>query len=75
MEGQREVHLSPREKQVLGLLAAGQSKRDMSRDLHLALNTVHSIRGSIKVKLGLERRASVEQLLARAREFGLIPKA
>ena len=60
--------LSDREREVLGLLAAGASNADISRRLFLSDKTVRNYVSSIFTKLDVETRAAA---IVKAREAGL----
>jgi predicted ATPase/DNA-binding CsgD family transcriptional regulator len=61
--------LTEREREVLALVAAGHSNRQIARDLFLTLNTVKSHIHHVYGKLGVESRT---QAIARARDLHLI---
>jgi LuxR family maltose regulon positive regulatory protein len=61
--------LSEREMEVLRLVAAGNSNREISAQLFVSVDTVKKHLTHIFVKLGVSSRT---QALARARELGLI---
>ena len=61
--------LSPRELEVLHLVAAGLSNQEISERLFLALGTVKGHNLKIFGKLGVQRRT---EAIARARELGLL---
>ena len=61
--------LSPRELDVLKLLAAGRSNAELARDLVVVEGTVKSHLIHIYGKLGVHTRT---QAVARARELGLL---
>jgi LuxR family maltose regulon positive regulatory protein len=61
--------LTPRETQVLQLLGAGYSNRQIAEELVLALNTVKKHTSNIYGKLGVRSRT---QAVARARDLGLL---
>ena len=63
-----EPVLSERELDVLRLLAAGLSKREIGSELHLSFNTVHSHTKAIYRKLGVSSR---HEAVSRAHEFGV----
>lgn len=57
--------LTQREQQVLRLLCAGHSNKAMARALHLSENTVKTHVASVFAKLGVNRRAQVQDVAAR----------
>ncbi len=61
--------LSPREVEVLQLIAAGRSDQEISERLFLALSTVKGHNRKIFGKLQVQRRT---EAVARARELGLL---
>lgn len=61
--------LTPREREVLRLLCAGASNKDMARALHLSENTVKTHLASLYVKLKVSRRTEAQ---ASAYRLGLI---
>ena len=61
--------LSSRETQILRLVAAGQSNKQLARSLFVTENTVESHLRRINAKLGTRTRT---QALAKAREIGTI---
>jgi LuxR family maltose regulon positive regulatory protein len=61
--------LSPRELEVLRLVAAGLSNQEISERLFLALGTVKGHNLKIFGKLGVQRRT---EAIARARDLGLL---
>jgi LuxR family maltose regulon positive regulatory protein len=61
--------LSPRELEVLHLIAQGLSNREISRQLFLALSTIKGHNRIIFDKLQVQRRT---EAVARARELGLL---
>jgi LuxR family maltose regulon positive regulatory protein len=62
--------LSEREVEVLQLIAAGLSNREIAHKLLLSLNTVKSHTGNIYGKLGVSSRT---QAVGKARMLGLLP--
>ncbi len=60
--------LTPREGEVLELLARGHTNLEISRALRVGVRTIETHRGRIYQKLGARTRA---ELVQRAREFGL----
>lgn len=65
----REGALSPRERQVLQLVAAGQTTRAIAAELGISETTVKTLLGRVYEKLGVGRRA---QAVAAAHERGLL---
>jgi DNA-binding CsgD family transcriptional regulator len=63
--GQR-YGLSPRERQVLGLLLAGKSNRDMEESLFISYHTVKNHVYNIYRKLGVKTRFELLHLVARS---------
>jgi LuxR family transcriptional regulator, maltose regulon positive regulatory protein len=61
--------LTPRELEILRLIAAGQSNAAISQQLYLALSTVKGHNLRIFGKLGVQNRT---EAVARARELGLL---
>ncbi len=68
-ESESGLSLSPREKEILRLLAEGYSNNEIAEKLFISLSTVHSHRGNIMNKLGLSNR---RELIQYARRRGLI---
>ena len=66
----RSLGLSPRECDILGLLASGQSNKEMARTLAISPNTVKTHLARVYSKLGVERRV---QAIEKARWLALIP--
>lgn len=61
--------LTPREREVLGLVASGQSTREVSRSLGLSEGTVKNHLSNVLGKLGVRDRT---QAVLRAFELGLV---
>ncbi len=61
--------LSPREKEILHLLAEGYSNKEIAEKLVISPSTVHTHRSNLMTKLGLTTRFELIQF---AREHGLI---
>ena len=59
--------LTPRERGILGLIAEGQSNKEIARSLGIAPETVRSHIKNIFDKLSVEKRA---QAIARAQSVG-----
>jgi DNA-binding CsgD family transcriptional regulator len=57
--------LSPREVEVLRLVAGGRSDREIARRLGLSPHTVHRHLANIRTKLGLPSRAAATAYAAR----------
>jgi DNA-binding NarL/FixJ family response regulator len=53
----RNVNLSPRELEVLGLIVAGRSNEEVAADLYLSINTVKSAIRSVYRKVGVTTRS------------------
>lgn len=62
--------ISPRELDVLGLLASGGSNKEIARDLGISPNTVKTHITSLFVKLEVSRRT---EAIHRSRTLGLVP--
>jgi two-component system response regulator NreC len=61
--------LTPREKEILRLVARGYSNKEIAEQLTLSPSTVHSHRGNLMRKLNL---SSQHDLIQYAREQGLL---
>jgi len=61
--------ISGREREVLGLLAAGRSNKEIARDLELSPNTVKTHVSKLFEKLAVRRRT---EAISRARELGIL---
>ena len=66
----RSLGLSRRECEILGLLASGQSNKEMARTLSISPNTVKTHLARVYEKLEVERRV---QAIEKARWLALIP--
>lgn len=55
--------LSVREKQVAGLLILGETEKEISEDLYISLDTVHTHKKNIFRKLGVKRVVDVARVL------------
>jgi len=62
--------LSPRERDVLGLLARGYTNAEIAQQLMVSLRTVESHRANLRSRLGIHSRA---ELVDAARRLGLLP--
>jgi DNA-binding CsgD family transcriptional regulator len=69
-EAIRSLGLTPRECEILGQLASGQSNKEMARALSISPNTVKTHIAKVYEKLGVERRV---QAIEKARWLALIP--
>src|ERR1700756_2618582 len=65
-----DAPLSEREREVLGLLAAGQTNREIAASLHLSPFTVKDHASAVYRKLGVRGRM---QAVRRAERLGLLP--
>jgi len=63
--------LSDREREVLNLMAAGLTNREIAARLFISAETVKKHAASIYAKLGVARRVKA---VARAREVGLLDR-
>ena len=61
--------LSPRELQVLRLIAAGRKISDIARELNLDVKTISTYRARILTKMGMQSNA---ELIRYALEQGLV---
>jgi DNA-binding CsgD family transcriptional regulator len=66
----RELAITPRELEILGLLADGLSAKEMAAALFVSENTVKTHTARLFDKLGVNRRIKAVQA---GRTFGLIP--
>lgn len=66
----RELGLTPREHEILGLIAQGLSNREIGERLFVSENTVKTHSSRLFDKLGVSRRL---QAVQKGREWGLIP--
>lgn len=66
-----EGHLSAREEEVLRLIAAGTTNRQIAQNLHVSLSTVKTYVERIIRKLGVSDRT---QAAVKAAELGLLPE-
>jgi len=69
-KAQAALGISPRELTVLKALAAGQSNKEIARELHLSPHTVKTHVARLFEKLEAKRRTDAIQ---KAREIGLLP--
>jgi DNA-binding CsgD family transcriptional regulator len=66
----RELSVTPRELQILALIAAGMSNREIAEKLFVSENTVKTHSSRLFDKLSAKRRTQAVQI---GKEFGLIP--
>ncbi|MDN5794787.1 MAG: response regulator transcription factor [Intrasporangium sp.] len=66
----RRADLSPRQREILGLLAEGLSNREIARRVFLSEATVKTHLAHVYAKLDVEGRTAA---VARAREAGILP--
>jgi DNA-binding CsgD family transcriptional regulator len=66
----RSLGLTPRECEILQLLAAGQSTKEIARQLTISPNTAKTHLARVYQKLEVQRRT---QAIHKARELALIP--
>jgi DNA-binding CsgD family transcriptional regulator len=64
-----ETDLSPREIEVLHLIAAGHSNQEIADKLYLSLNTIKKHNSQLFAKLGAVRRT---QAIERAKQLGVL---
>lgn len=67
---QEELGITPRELEILELIAKGMSNREIAEKLFVSENTVKTHSSRVFDKLGAKRRTQAVQL---GKEFGLIP--
>ncbi|MEA2602826.1 MAG: hypothetical protein QOF89_3818 [Acidobacteriota bacterium] len=65
-----ELGITPREHEILGLIAEGLSNREIGERLFVSENTVKTHSSRLFGKLGVNRRV---QAVLKGRELGLIP--
>jgi NarL family two-component system response regulator LiaR len=66
----KELGITPREHEILGLIAEGLSNREIGERLFVSENTVKTHSSRLFDKLGVNRRV---QAVQKGRELGLIP--
>jgi two-component system, NarL family, response regulator NreC len=66
---EHSLSISPREKEILNLLAAGYSSKEIAEKLVISQSTVHTHRTNLMTKLGLNSR---RELIQYARDHGLV---
>jgi ATP/maltotriose-dependent transcriptional regulator MalT len=65
-----ELGITPRELQILELIAQGMSNREIAETLFVSENTVKTHSSRVFGKMGAKRRTQAVQL---GKEFGLLP--
>lgn len=65
-----EIGLTPREHEILGLIAEGLSNREIGERLFVSENTVKTHSSRVFDKMGVSRRV---QAIQKGKELGLIP--
>jgi len=65
-----DLHITPRELEILELIARGLSNREIAEKLFVSENTVKTHSSRVFDKLGARRRTQAVQL---GKEFGLLP--
>ena len=66
----KELGITPREHEILALIAAGLSNREIGEKLFVSENTVKTHSSRVFEKLGVNRRT---QAVQKGQELGLIP--
>lgn len=64
-----DLGITPRELEILGLIAQGMSNREIAQKLYVSENTVKTHSSRVFEKLGAKRRTQAVQL---GKEFGLL---
>ena len=67
----RPIKLTPRESEVLGLLAQGYVNPEIAEQLVLSVRTIETHRANIQRKTGIHNRA---ELISYALEHGLVER-
>jgi DNA-binding CsgD family transcriptional regulator len=65
-----ELRITPRELEILKLIAQGMSNREIAAKLYVSENTVKTHSSRVFDKLGARRRTQAVQI---GKEFGLLP--
>jgi DNA-binding NarL/FixJ family response regulator len=68
VEAEGAERLSPRERQILDLIAAGKTNREIGAELFLAEKTVKNYVSNLLAKLGMARRSEAAAYAARLAE-------
>ena len=69
LKGERDTGLTPRELEILQLIVAGKSNKEIAAELGLSVNTVSVHRANIMDALGLHKTA---ELVVYAIKYGLV---
>ena len=69
-EALKKLGITPREHEILGLIAEGLSNREIGERIFVSENTVKTHSSRVFEKLGVNRRV---QAVLKGRELGLIP--
>lgn len=67
--------LTPRESQVVSLVAEGLSNREIGHRLHISRHTVRTYLNSVFAKLGASNRAQAAVLAERSGQIEEVPLA
>ncbi len=70
---QRFEHITPREKEVLGLLVQGQSTKNIARALNLSTKTIEMYRANLLRKTQAHSSTEIVQLAVLAKIFPEVP--
>lgn len=70
VQASASLRISPRESEILALLAGGHSNKEIARILHISPNTVKTHVSSVFEKLATSRRT---QAIDKARKLGILP--
>jgi len=70
LKGERDTGLTPRELEILELIAQGMSNREIAEKLYVSENTVKTHSSRVFDKLGARRRTQAVQM---GKELGLLP--
>jgi DNA-binding CsgD family transcriptional regulator len=68
----RKVGLSPRERQVLSLIARGKTRKEISASLGISVRTMDTHRTNILLKLGYKSTAELMHYAVRKKLVELI---
>lgn len=68
----RKIRLTKYQKKILGLLAAGKGRGGIAEELGITESTVRTRINDIKDEFRMQRGTNIEDLLAAARQAGVI---